>query len=810
MNYCLNGNFGYKGLTALIAPNRKNKKVTIMRKISNISSLAAIVVVFSTIMAVSCVKDVIVDSNFISTPSEKICFGVDLAFPEDEITRGGVESNRLGNHILKSGDMEFPVGVYQQSGIRTIYSEDATRGTAVNSKDGIDNFNVWATFHKSETESMSYFDNVAYENTSGVFNPVNPADEYYWPGSGNMTFVAVANKPDSGFTANMNSAGTALESFTYTVDADATKQPDVMLAKNKVSGATNGSVPLSFDHIMSAVNVKIGSVVKGEIRSITFKNVYTTGTYLVDQGVWVVDKTKVGDFTVKMEGGKFVSTGNEASGTSVNTDDATFMMIPQNPGDNAEMVIEFYDNETKTLYSGSTALRGSIAGDNWDKRKTTNYMLSIDESFTLTIEPVGKKLDAHYIIGYANVIVDGIPNWEITITADGVSSSEISLLPEENVNPLAKQGFWTDKVVDANGNITNESARGTSTYSGSGNINKLFYLFIPENISNGDREIKLILKGTGSSSASTTKVLLQKNPNWTAGGFGWEVVDDAEQGRYGFKWTRKAIYEHKYKWTRIVTGNGTGTWYNRKSSGEYATSLINQYNAGGYSHYGYLSAGTATERMYIYIDYTKLNNLSTSNSPSDGFSNTKALFNQGGGAASQAFETAILTAEKTKEDEGYKDDPLAFRSLTSVKDKDSGVTYTADNGSLNDLSGILTYVLKKNRYYMQTTFDGSTTTYHAVISIDDIKWYLPAYGQFEYFTPDPNIEGDDKANYWSSTAVNGATQAHIGDGTPKDRDLEYRVIAVRKDENGYGNVTVSDISTEEMAGGENGEAQWVD
>ena len=26
MNYCLNGNFGYKGLTALIAPNRKNKK----------------------------------------------------------------------------------------------------------------------------------------------------------------------------------------------------------------------------------------------------------------------------------------------------------------------------------------------------------------------------------------------------------------------------------------------------------------------------------------------------------------------------------------------------------------------------------------------------------------------------------------------------------------------------------------------------------------------------------------------------------------------------------------------------------------
>ena len=513
-----------------------------MRRITNFNHHVALVAVFSTIMAVSCVKDVIVDSNFISTPSEKICFGAELK-DSSEDTRGGVESNRLGTHILKSGDMEFPVGVYQQSGIRTIYSEDATRGTVVNSKDVIDNFNVWATFHKSDSESMSYFDNVAYKkDANGVFAPVNAADEYYWPGSGEMTFVAVANKPDS-FTANMNSAGTALESFTYTVPTDPTAQPDVMLAKNKVPGATNGSVPLSFDHIMSAVNVKIGSGVAGEIRSITFKNVYNKGNYLVDQGVWVVDKTSVGDFTVKMEGGKFVSTGNDASGTLVNTEDATFMMIPQNPGDDAEMVIEFYDSATGHLYSDDAyknpykpALRGPISGDNWDKRKTTNYMLSIDESFTLTIEPVGKKLDAHFVIGYANVTVDGIDNWTITAATD--DGSVVTIQPEEEVNPLAKQGFWTDKVVDANGNITTESARGGSSWSGKGTVtNKLFYIFIPENISDKDREIRLILKGIGSSSATTTKVLLQKNPNWTAGGFGWEVVDDEEAGKYGFKWT---------------------------------------------------------------------------------------------------------------------------------------------------------------------------------------------------------------------------------------------------------------------------------
>lgn len=770
------------------------------------------------LVATSCVKDVVVDSNFHGTPSEKICFGAELK-DTGEDTRGGVVSNRVGKHDLKSADGEFvlPMGVYVEDGIRSANGDAAeTRGALFTDAGAINEFTVWAK-HKVDENVSGYFNGVVFEKNT-TDNVFYSDDEYMWPGVGELTFVAVTNAPESGFEPNYTAGSDGedmLESFTYTVPADATAQNDIVLAKATYSGDTDASAPLKFEHIMSAVNVKIGSVVPGEIRSITFKNVYNKGNYLVDQGIWVVDKTSVGDFTVKMEGGKFVSTGNE-SGAKVNTDEATFMFIPQNPGENAEMVIEFYDSEAGHTYADGdsdtehNALRGPISGDNWDKAKTTNYMLSIDESFTLTIEPVGKKLDAHYVIGYANVTVEGIDNW--TITAETLDGSVVTIQPEEEVNPLAKQGFWTDKVVDDKGNITTESARGDSSWSGSGNVtNKLFYIFIPENITGSDREIRLTLRGTGASTATSTKVILQKYPNWTAGGFGWEVVDDAEKGKYGFKWTRKVIFEHKYGWTRWFTGNGTGTWYKRNTAAEYAKSLINQYNAGSYASYGYFAHNDlGGERMYIYIDYTKLNNLSTSNSPSDGYNNTIALFNQGGGAASQAFETAILTAEKTKEDKGYADDPLAFRNLTSVKDKDTGVTYTADNGSLNDLSGILTYVLKKNRYNMQTTFDGYTTTLHPIISENDIKWYLPAYEQFVYFTPDPNIENDDKANYWSSTAVNGATQAHIGDGTPMDRGLEYRVIAVRKNEKNISPATISEINTEDMAGGENGEAQWVE
>jgi hypothetical protein len=58
------------------------------------------------LVATSCVKDVVVDSNFHGTPSEKICFGAELK-DTGEDTRGGVVSNRVGKHDLKSADGEF-------------------------------------------------------------------------------------------------------------------------------------------------------------------------------------------------------------------------------------------------------------------------------------------------------------------------------------------------------------------------------------------------------------------------------------------------------------------------------------------------------------------------------------------------------------------------------------------------------------------------------------------------------------------------------------------------------------------------------
>ncbi len=432
-------------------------------------------------LMMSCVDDEIIEIPTILSPSQTIAFDADIEWTEPDQTRSA-SPNRVSNFSLltDTGEEVLPCGVYVQDGIQYNGEEKPlTRGAVIN-RIG-DSFNVWATYTKDNVSS-EFFSNLEFSKGSGdVFNSLNT---YYWPGSGTLDFVAVSNTPASNFAHQMSSDGSKLESFIYTVPADATQQNDIIVAIAKgIAGDNNTSVPLSFKHIMSAVNVKIGSVVKGEIQSITFKNVYNKGKYLVEQDVWVVDKTSVGDFTVTMQDGKFVSSGTDAEGTPVNTKEGTFMFIPQNPGDNAEMVIEFLDSNTGHLYSDDAtknpykpALRGSIADDNWDKNKTVNYMLSIDESFTLTIEPVGKKLDAHYVIGYANVTVDGIDNWTIEVSSDISSDEQITIQPEEEVNPLAKQGFWTDKVVGANGNVTTESTRGSGSWSGTGNVtNKLFY-----------------------------------------------------------------------------------------------------------------------------------------------------------------------------------------------------------------------------------------------------------------------------------------------------------------------------------------------
>ncbi len=773
-----------------------------MRKISSFSHFVMLSAVAAAILMASCIKDEVVDVPFIPSESETICFGVASDWGEyEDVTRSSVALNRTGNHELKSADGTFilPMGVYVEDGIHAVSDMLETRGAKVDSKDAISNFNVWATLTKTDNAVINYFSNVAYEKntTDNVFYPVNEADEYYWPGSGTLDFTAVANVPSSGFTPTM--ADNALASFDYTVPTDATAQPDILVANaDDVNGNLGTSVPLNFKHIMTAVNVQVGSISAGTIESITLKGVYNKGTYNVATRKWTVDTSSTENYSVTFAGGgdSFTTTGNQTTGTSINANDATFMFIPQEPGAGAIMEVVFTNanNETET----TTA---SIEGDIWDMAKTVNYRISIDESFTLTVEPTGKKLDAHYIMTTVNVTVKDIPNWQITATAN--DNAEVTILPYDDVNALAKEGFWTDKEVDANG-VEGSSARGSNSYSGTGDITeKPFVVFIPENISDADRQISIILSSTTvGSTATTTKILLQKSPNWTNNDIGWEVVDDDEAGKYGFKWTRKVSYIFPYK----LGSSWTGAHYTVAEAEALIQGFIDQYDAGDYVTYDTFTHNYFTTRMYIQIDYTKLNNISGATSSLDGLTNTLALYDLAGSAATGAFEAAIKNTYKT---ESGKEGENMFR-LAGDDEINEGVP--AHEGSEADLSGILEYILKKNEYQLYKEYNATigSTTYFVRFNRNDLKWYLPAYGQFTGVDFTPEDTTDTAADYWSSTAVDGNSYSYIGSGEQKDRDESFAVIAGRKNINDYGNASVAvTVDNSSMAGGENGEAQWV-
>lgn len=840
-----------------------------MRKNSSFNHFVMLATAAVAMLMASCIKDEVVDVPFIPTESETIGFGINLENLDDTRTSS---RNRVGKHDLKSADGEFtlPMGVYVEDGIHSANADKAeTRGAKL---EAIGNsFTVWASLANGNTSTL-FFDakGVVFEN-DGTSYKSNPA--YFWPGAGTLNFTAVANAPESGFVPNLNTAGTALESFTYTVPADATAQEDIVVATASVGGANNKTVPLNFKHIMSAVNFKVGTIAHGKIKSITLKGVYNTGIYNIDNEQWAIMKKDAAnnelrsDYSVPLAGGQFNVDANTASDTFINDqDNGILLMVPQIVGEGATVEIVF-----AAPNSNDRTLTASIAGDSWGTNKTTNYTISIDEQYNLNITPVGKLLDAHYIIAQVEVTVEGMndggnvsnPNqWKLTavvggntnnskvtmLTANRIAAEESNATKHSNELSMIEAGFWCDEYVtrsEVNGKYVytpnGKSARGADQITGTGNCSKeLIYILIPENNSTVNRTITLTLQKVNDSKVSKAVTLTQRCPGWTDDGkYGWETVDDDEDSQFGFTFTRKIAFEYVYSfgnskgfwqdWPDPMTGTATvglmeGVTMQRAQE-VFTEDYIVPFAAQKFAYYSYwvhkdyvvLGTGKRDYRFCMVLDYTKLNTITEASSATEGYKNTMALYALGGTATTSALETILLNVKKT---ETGKENENTF-GYHSTNGECGGLDLT--EGSKTDLSGILSYILKKNRYYLFTEVDQlGGRLYAPIIKEDDIKWYLPAYEQFESFVPNPNITdkngGTDSADdYWSSTAADNAAnpadaKSYHGGKVAISRATELGVIAVRnKDNDTYeAPATISEIDTEEMRGGENGEAQWVE
>ena len=802
-----------------------------MRKNSSFNHFVMLATAAVAMLMASCIKDEVVDVPFIPTESETIGFGINLENLDD--TRAS-SRNRVGKHDLKSVDGEFtlPMGVYVEDGIHSANADKAeTRGAKL---DAIGNsFTVWASLANGNTSTL-FFDakGVVFEN-DGTSYKSNPA--YFWPGAGTLNFTAVANAPKSGFVPNLNTAGTALESFTYTVPADAAAQKDIVVATASVGGANNKTVPLNFKHIMSAVNFTVGEkVANGVIKSITINNIKTTGSYNVATGTWTPNTDSKDSYSVA-----FSSTVNgnyepndKANGTIINDGECTFMMMPQVLDADAEVVVEFiYDNAPSAVKQ----LRANIAIDpentsqrrEWEMGKTTYYSISVDENYNLTITPKGDVLDAHYVMTDVTVNIDTETdqNWTLTVEATHINSENVSIEYKDKLIPLiTSDGYWIDKIIDG---TTTTSARGGQTVKGTTKGAHTITVFIPENITADERKITLTLSLDSDPKAKKTEYLYQMCPYWdTNKGFGWERVENSEEGQYGFIWDRVVCYTYVYDMNRTHEGQE----YNDSYFNSIVDPLIQKYNASQFVFKRAIYDGIGYRNIVI-VDYTKINESEYMKtfSKTSGLENTKAFFDA---ANVMAFELALSNVYKVESDKlgehafdirssdmtlyQFNKKILGFPSTKQPYVDGNNVSHSTlfgEIGTLSDMSGILNYIIKRNSYNVVKSPFATQLIYEVQMDSNNIKWYLPAVNQYEdpvlsfatgntTFTP---------VDFWSSTAdEENNSNAFLGDGTSVARTNTKQVVVQRIVTPIPQPTTISEINTEEMKGGENGEAQWVE
>lgn len=594
-----------------------------------------------------------------------------------------------------------------------------------------------------------------------------PSKVYYWPGSNRqLRFLAWA-PTDAVFQSVPNSPNAT--TLQYTTPAEAKNQRDLVAAATDFidSPANNGTctpVSLNFKHLCTAVIIKTGeTMTAGTIKSVSLKGVKNSGTYDMVSSAWTLTDSKA-DFTISPNQ---ATTSTTPNGTDLNAGESTFMLLPQTLGADSKLEVEFHDN----ISGKDRILTASLNGAEWAMGKTVTYRLSITPEYELNIENTSEMLDAHYIVEPIKVKIGNLePNakWTLTAKIDGeiYNSIDVSVLldnPEDGALNVAKQGFWIDKYVEIKRNdegeiiskkLTNQTARGTATVTGTGNLETNAYVFIPENIGNTDRNITITLKVDGSSDADAyKKTITQKCPSWNGNNVGYERFEKDNEGIYpfGFLWDRKVEYSYQgflallFKWV----------------ANSYKTADVDYLTTKYTFQLWFKSITTAT------IDYTAINNsLNVGMNTEDGLENTKKLY---------TFKNIGSISELEND----------FDNLTILgykwqnKKTEGGHYETVKNFAAK-------MAVMRNKFNIekreQKDPEGNKVIFYVPdIEENDIVWYLPASNEQKGIT---DTEYPLSGTYWSSTAADDNTHAYVyssgGESVIGERMATHKIRAARR------------------------------
>lgn len=717
----------------------------------HIKWLWAVAAVTGSALLFSCSNDD-VDITNPSAPVDYVCFRLDQRHSDDGARSDG------NQYVLRSADTADTLCMRTEitSGIDTGVA--GSRGTQITGVDGLTGFDCYA-YVNDDGKDKFYIDGELYSREDNVYRADNT---YYWP-QRDLNF---------GFYAVFPSAAQGLERpmpdymrLQYTVPANVAEQQDLMLAANSVqhkAGDNHAPVPLTFKHLLSGVKIKSGKTMPaGTLKSVTFENVYAHAEYDLDGGAWT-DYADAGSFTVTPNLAVDGSEGQELIGG-----DNTLLMLPQSlaaaDGKAAVKMTVVFDDAVR----GEKTLTAEISGE-WLMGQTHTYVLSITPDYMLFFDETDnpRYADAHYDIlriNFTNSNLDKDGGWTLEITGDAASYATLRA-GKDNLTPFEKSGYWLENDDNYREYCKESKIEGERAIKVTGDgstATGVAYLFLEENAGDTDRTITLELYPTKYPNVEHAKwTITQHHPNWDANGVGWEsieeAVDDAKAFPYGFKWDRKVTYQSINKMdvidrTSVFGQFRTGGWLGIWGKAIFPDYINATPNPGGLFGSSYVT---------VSFDYSKLVIETHADSDAEGLKNTFELYTFSGANAISAEEWIAKNSDFKKTDE-------------------SGTTSTVSNYAA-------AVCLRKNKFRIKKDTEGSYVSYSITpLTEADVKWYLPASGQFSgvsgliFGAGCTEMAG---ADFWSSTAVNDNANAKSWNGAAytSDRMQNKRVRAVRK------------------------------
>lgn len=353
----------------------------------------------------------------------------------------------------------------------------ATRGTPIRDLNTFKNkyasfslSGICYTGNSPDDETPEYAYDLPYGTASGT--PAEGGRPLIWPSNGKVRFFAFA--PTLKDFENLNTGGsltlsqatdTGSPKLTYTVPANVTEQIDLMTAQTDVRVATTPQVTLEFGHALTAVRIVCGKdMLAGKISKVEISGVYGSGSQVIGSDTWTPSGEHTASYTISKEivlptendSDDTIHGGNGTAIAGTETDNLTFMMMPQTLPEGAKITIVFTDDASGT----ERTISGSIAGQTWYAGKIITYSVSPSSIHINATVDIGKKgADADNpdgdVIPYSGVWYDVKYNpAKVEIVQAGVDTKKIADIPVDKIKfeyQLDGSESWSACTTDAGG-----------------------------------------------------------------------------------------------------------------------------------------------------------------------------------------------------------------------------------------------------------------------------------------------------------------------------------------------------------------------